>query len=460
MATKPIYSAQTRQNLFHSSAAPYRLFGGASGGGKSEAVLFEAIAICQEWPGCHGLLLRRTFPELKMSLIMRALDKLPKELYKYYSSDHVLTWLPTNSKIQFGHCEREDDVYRYQGAEFDFIGVDELTQFEEFTIKFLWSRMRTSKGYSPKFFGATNPGGIGHAWVKRLWIDHQLSVDESLAGFKEDDFVFIPSKVTDNKYINPEYIANLKMLPEHQRKMYLDGSWDVYEGKFFETFDENQHVISSSEIPENYPRFRAIDFGRTAPFCCLWFAIDYDGNVLVYREYYQAGREVDENIDEVIKLSGTEKYEYTVIDTAVFARTGFGESIGQRIQRKGVDIIPAHKDRLAGWTVLKQYMHWAITENGERRSRLRVMRSCPALIEEMKNALYDKNRPEDLNTKMPDHAVDALRYFVMTLRDRALRLPEEDKLKHINPILRARFEERQASSAGVDVNTRYSPYDE
>ena len=450
---KPIYQAQLQQDKFHSSPAKFRLFGGAAGGGKSEAMLFEAIALCQEIPGAYGLLMRKTFPELKMSLIMRALEKLPRDLYKYYSTDHVLLWKPTNSKIQFGHCEREDDIHRYQGAEFDFIGIDELTHFDEFTVKFLWSRLRSSKpGVIPRFFASTNPGNVGHAWVKRLWVENKLTSDEIMAGFKKLDFEFIPSLVSDNKYINEDYVANLKMLPENQRKMLLEGSWDVFEGKFFEDYDESRHIIPSFTIPDAWPKYRAIDFGRTAPFACLWFALDYDGNIYVYKEYYKAGQEVDENTDSIIALSGSERYEYTVIDSAVFAKTGFGESIGDRIRRKGLDIIPAHKDRLAGWSALKQYLHW----DEKTQPKVRIMKCCPSLIEEMRNAIYDKNKVEDMNTTQPDHALDALRYFIMTLRDRMAKKPHEDPLKHINPIVRDYFNRKNAASS--DLTGRYLDY--
>lgn len=441
------------QNAFHRSSAKFRLYGGAAGGGKSEALLFEAIALAQEWKGSHGLILRRTFPELKMSLIIRALEKLPKDLYKYYATDHVLIWKPTNSRIQFGHCEKADDVYRYQGAEFDWIGVDELTQFDEFTIKYLWSRLRSSlPGVVPKFFGTTNPGGIGHRWVKRLWVENKLSQEELAAGFQREDFEFIPATVSDNKYINKEYVSNLQMLPEHQRKMLLDGSWDVYEGKFFEEWDEKVHVIPTFDIPDTWLKFRTIDFGRTAPFACLWNAVDYDGNLYVYKEYYEAGREVDENADNVVSLSQGGKFEYTVIDSAVFSKTGFGETIGDRIRRKGIDIIPAHKDRIAGWSAVKQYLHFN-AEDGTK-PKLRIMRNCPSLIDEMRNAIYDKNNPEDLNSKQPDHALDALRYFIMTLRDRNTPKPEDDPMRHINPKLREIFEKkRQTNFTGM-----YNPY--
>lgn len=386
---------------------------------------------------------------------MRFQEKLPKELYKYSSADHVLHWLPTGSRIQFGHCERPSDVTRYQGAEFDFIGVDELTQFDEETFKYLMSRLRTSKSYvKPKFFASTNPGNIGHAWVKRLWIDRRLEPNEIMAGYSLDDFVFIPSKVQDNEYINKEYIQNLMALPEHQRKMLLDGSWEVYEGQFFENFRQTGHVIPHFDPPDEWPRYRSIDFGRTAPFACLWFTIDYDGVVYVYREYYEAGREIDENVEALIALSGDEHYRYTVVDGSVFAKTGFGESIGQRMQRKGLDMISAHKDRVAGWTAVKQYMNFDEYDEKDK-PQLRIMKNCPSLIEEMKHAIYDKNKHEDLDTHQPDHAIDALRYFIMTLRDKQAKHKREDPHKDLNPHVVKLWKKQQADKNRLGVD--YTP---
>lgn len=430
-----IYRAQKKQDEFHSSPAKFRLYGGSAGGGKSEAILFEAIALCNEIRGAHGLVLRRTFPELKMSLIIRALEKLPKGMYKYSHNDHLLTWLPTGSRIQFGYCQKDEDVFRYQGAEFDFIGMDEMTQFTEFQFKYLLSRLRTSKpGVQAKFFGATNPGGVGHEFVKRLWIEHRFTNEEKLAGFTESSFEFIRSSVYDNKYLGADYVANLRSLPEAERRKLLDGDWDVYEGRFFEDFNASVHVIDRFDPPDTWKRFRAIDFGRTAPFACLWLTLDQDGSVYVYREYYEKGKEVDDNSDNLIKLSYEEAYSYTVIDSAVFAKTGFGETIGERIRRKGIDIIPAHKSRLDGWVALKQYMSFG-TEK-QTHPKLYIMNTCRNLIEEIKNAQYSDTDPEDLSSKCSDHALDALRYFIMTLRDKKSKEPTKDNAPMTNPKLK------------------------
>ncbi len=438
------YQAQPQQNKFHASPAKFRLLGGAAGGGKSEAMVFECIALANEHPNAHILMMRKTFPELKMSLIMRFLERLPKDSYKYNASDHFLIWKRTNSRIQFGHCQSNEDVYRYQGAEFDFIGVDELTQFNEYTFKFLISRLRSSKpNLIPKFFAATNPGSIGHSWVKRLFIENRFNKEEQEANWQPEDFEFIPATIQDNKYIDPGYVTRLKAMPEPQRSMYLHGNWDVFAGQFFENFDRNTHIRKSHPIPDTYKKYRSIDFGRTAPFATLWGAIDYDGNLIIYREYYERGREVDENTRNIQELSTTENYEWTIIDSAVFAKTGFGESIGERMWNLGLHTVPAQKGRLNGWTILKQYMRF----EKDTQPKLIIFDSCPNLIKEIQDAVYSEKRPEDLHERCDDHALDALQYLCTGLRGMISSEPQRNPAEgRASPFMIEYFKTKQESS--------------
>jgi hypothetical protein len=178
------YDPFPRQREFHSSAAKYRLFGGAAGPGKTKALLFEAIMQAREVASCDTLLLRRTFPELESSLITYFRRDVPRSWYESYNaSKHVVTW-KNGSTTRFGYCRNEGDVYQYQGAEFLFIGIDELTHFTLKQWQFLTSRNRCpvsvysnganeGKRIVPCMAGATNPGNIGHAWVKALWVDKE-----------------------------------------------------------------------------------------------------------------------------------------------------------------------------------------------------------------------------------------------------------------------------------------------
>jgi hypothetical protein len=217
-----------KQQRFHASPAKYRLFGGAAGPGKSKALLMEAILQAHEHAGVNTLLLRRTFPELEQSLLLYFRRDVPRELYdSFHESKHVVTWL-NGSTTRFGYCQNEYDVYQYQGAEFLFIGIDELTLFTLRQWQFLTSRNRCPvPGAFPCMAGATNPGNIGHAWVKSLWIDKQPAAGmENASEYDPADYDFIPARVSDNPiYANDEsYLKTLRALPSHLRRAFLDGS--------------------------------------------------------------------------------------------------------------------------------------------------------------------------------------------------------------------------------------------
>ncbi len=240
------YRPFARQEEFHRSKKKYRLFGGAAGPGKSKALLAEAIGQALEVAGSDTLLLRRTFPELESSLLTYFRRDVPRDLYRDYNeAKHVVTW-NNGSTTRFGYCRNENDVYQYQGAEFLFIGIDELTHFTLKQWQFLTSRNRCpipeytdgdSKGKNvvPCMAGATNPGNIGHAWVKALWVDKVAP-----AGFERpelydaSEYEFVRARIEDNPiYANDvNYKKTLAALPDRLRRAFLEGDWSVLEGDF------------------------------------------------------------------------------------------------------------------------------------------------------------------------------------------------------------------------------------
>ena len=235
------YEPFPKQQEFHASPAKYRLFGGAASPGKSKALLMEAIIQAHEHPNANTLLLRRTFPELEQTLLHYFRRDVPRDLYKnFQDSKHLVTW-KNGSTTRFGYCQSEHDVYQYQGAEFLFIGIDELTMFTLRQWQFLTSRNRCPvPGTFPCMAAATNPGNIGHAWVKSLWIDKQPAPGmENPAEYDPADYDFIPARVTDNPiYAGDEhYLKSLRALPSHLRRAFLDGDWDVFAGQYFDRFD-------------------------------------------------------------------------------------------------------------------------------------------------------------------------------------------------------------------------------
>jgi hypothetical protein len=280
------YEAFPRQRQFHRSRAKYRLFGGAAGPGKTKALLWEAIGQANEVAACDTLLLRRTYPELESSLLSYFRRDVPRSMYKSYNaSKHIVTW-KNGSTTRFGYCRNENDVYQYQGAEFLFIGIDELTHFTLKQWQFLTSRNRCpAKVYSdgknagkrivPCMAGATNPGNVGHAWVKALWVDHV-----SPPGFDRPDlydardYDFIRARLDDNPiYANDaEYRRTLEALPEHLRRAFLEGDWNVFAGQYFDIFDIGRHTARPEEIRLEawWPRWISVDWGFQHPSAVYW----------------------------------------------------------------------------------------------------------------------------------------------------------------------------------------------
>jgi hypothetical protein len=272
------YHPFPKQRDFHFSSAKYRLFGGAAGPGKSKALLMDAVLQANKVPGANTLLLRRTFSELEQSLLLYFRRDIPRELYKSYNeSKHVVTWW-NDSTTRFGYCQSEADVYQYQGAEFLFIGIDELTLFTLRQWQFLTSRNRCPvPGAFSCMAGATNPGNIGHAWVKSLWIDKQPAPGmEHPEEFDGSDYDFIPARLSDNPiYAGDEnYLKTLRALPSHLKRAFLHGDWDVFAGQYFDRFDCSRHVIRAEQIDWKpwWPRWISIDWGFEHPAAVYWHA--------------------------------------------------------------------------------------------------------------------------------------------------------------------------------------------
>lgn len=270
------YEPFPKQRLFHASPAKYRLFGGAAGPGKSKALLIEAILQAHEHSNANTLLLRRTFPELEQSLLLYFRRDVPRELYKaFHESKHLVEWW-NGSTTRFGYCQSENDVYQYQGAEFLFIGIDELTLFTLRQWQFLTSRNRCpASGAFPCMAGATNPGNIGHAWVKSLWIDKKPAAGmETPEEYDANDYEFIPARVHDNPIYaaDENYLKTLRALPSHLKRAFLDGDWDVFAGQYFDRFDYSRHVVRPEEISwrDWWPRWISLDWGFEHPAAVYW----------------------------------------------------------------------------------------------------------------------------------------------------------------------------------------------
>jgi phage terminase large subunit len=426
------YQAFPRQRQFHSSPAKYRLFGGAAGPGKTKALLWEAIGQAQEVAGCDTLLLRRTYPELESSLLAYFRRDVPRSMYKSYNqSKHLVTWT-NGSTTKFGHCRCENDVYQYQGAEFLFIGIDELTHFTLKQWQFLTSRNRcparvysngknAGKRIVPCMAGATNPGNIGHAWVKALWVDHVPP-----AGFEQphrydpNDYDFIRARLDDNPIYadDAEYRRTLETLPEHLRRAFLEGDWNVFAGQYFVNFDYGRHTARPEEIRLEpwWTRWISIDWGFQHPSAVYWHCAvpatsgAAGARIATYREFVQNGLSPRMLAQAIAERSGRERICEVFLSPDAFAQrtseASIAEQLGDVLVANGLpQPAPADDDRVGGWQLMYQLMEsdsWIITDN------------CARLIECLPLLVSDEIRGEDIRKVEGDDPADAARYGLVS----------------------------------------------
>jgi phage terminase large subunit len=411
------YAPFDRQKEFHDSAAKYRLFGGAAGPGKTKALLYEAIYQAHLHPGVDTLLLRRTYPELEASLITYFRRDVPRELYeKYNEAKHTVTWL-NGSTTRFAYCDNETDVYRYQGAEYLFIGIDELTHFTLKQWQFLTSRNRCyAKKSRPCMAGATNPGNIGHAWVKALWVDRVSAPGMDRADqYDQRDYDFIRATIADNEQYSKDenYLKTLGQLPEALRRAFLDGEWDVYAGQYFDIFSPERHTVRAEQVQLEpwTPRWISIDWGFEHPSAVYWHATRNDGVFVTYREFVQnrlsprmlAAAIAERSVD---RLGRAERIRDVFLSPDAFAQrtadASIAEQLGDGLAAAGLPRpTPADNDRVGGWMLMYQALEadrWLIAEN------------CVRLIENLPTLTRDPANVEDTLKCDGDDPADSARY--------------------------------------------------
>lgn len=441
------------------------LYGGAAGGGKSDWMLWHHYHLAQKYPGYAGLMLRRTFPELRRSLIERSWGRFDPKVAVYRASEN--TWRFNNgSKIEFGFCEADRDVYQYQSAEYDCVAWDELTQFPtDFPYRYLMSRCRTplakqSLGLRPHVIAGTNPGGVGGAWVKARFIDvgppERVYRAETIIDGKPRVVprVFIPAKRQDNKYLGDDYSLALANLPPATRRALEDGSWDTIEGQYFTEWRHEVHVVDPFEIPAYWRRIRGLDYGYTNPMCCLWAAIDEDDDLVVYRELYATGMTPRMQAERVNEMSivgergAAERIDYTVADPSVWIKTGAGPPIAEQYRDAGLLCRKANNARIDGWARLRDVLR---IDPAIGSARIKVFSTCSNLVRTLPMLVHDDARPEDLDTDGEDHAADALRYLVMS-RPLKTRRPVEEHGRNPDAEhwqrVRSRMKAKQSGTVG------------
>ena len=413
------------------------LYGGSAGGGKSYAMLADPLRYMGH-PSFSGLLLRHTTEELR-ELIYKSKEIYPQIWKGIKWSERKMQWeAPSGARLWMSYLDRDDDVLRYQGLAFSWIGFDELTQWSTpYAWNYMRSRLRSVAQDLPVYMRATtNPGGPGHQWVKKMFIDpapygKQFNATDIESGnvlsypkghtksgqplFKRR---FIPARLSDNPYLSAQgdYETMLLSLPEHQRKQLLDGDWDIKEGAAFSEFDRNIHVIEPFAIPRNWVKFRACDYGYGSYSGVLWFAVSPDEQIIIYRELYCSKVLAADLADMILDAEADDgNIKYGVLDSSLWHKRGdTGPSLAEQMTMKGCRFRPS--DRSKGSRVSgKNEIHRRLQiDEFTEQPRLVFFNNCTNTISQLPALPLDKKNPEDVDTRAEDHLYDALRYGIMS----------------------------------------------
>ncbi len=457
-----------KQGDFVNSEAFETLFGGAAGGGKSYGQIVDALQYAVKYPGSKQIIFRRTFPDLERSIIRTSLDLYPREIASYNNSKHVWTF-KNGSLIDFGYIDNEKDVYQYQSAEYDVIRFDELTHFTEFMYVYMISRCRGANKYPKGMKSSTNPGGVGHQWVKERFVDigppNQVHKVRNETG-SESTRIFIPSFVTDNRFLmelDPDYEKRLDALPEKERKALREGNWDIFDGQYFTEFDRKIHVIEPFEIPEEWDRYRTIDYGLDM-LACLWIAVDTKGNEYVYKELYESNLIISAAAQRIIEVNGDDKIKCTYAPPDLWnRRNDTGKSAYDIFRENGVILRRSANNRIQGWYAVAEHLKVFEIEDeqtGEvkKTAKLKFFNTCLNILRTLPVIQHDEKNPNDVAKEPHEftHAPDALRGFCIE-RTKATKIMSEDEERYLESV-EARRREGILGIAGAKATSSYMKY--
>lgn len=461
-----LWSPQPKQAAFMSRPEYECLYGGAAGGGKSDALVMEALRQVNI-PHYRGIIFRATYPQLE-ALISRSREIYPKVYPGATYNEGQKRWrFPSGACVFFGTMQHEDSKFNYQGRPYDFIGFDELTHFTQSQYMYLMSRNRPNGPGTRVYIRATaNPGGIGHAWVKQRFIDaapaitpiedvYKISAPDGKTIEMRKKRIFIPSTVFDNQALldnDPNYLATLAMLPEAERDALLYGDWNSFEGQVFREWRNEPdhyrdrmwtHVIDPFAPPSHWKIWRSFDFGYAKPSAIYWYAVSEDGKIYIIHEYYGCTGEPNRGVMmHPVEIARTirnieqanpmlrGKEIFGVADPSIFDESR-GQSIAQMMTLSPNFIVWSKGDhtRLPG---LQQFHYrFAFDENGE--CMLQVFSTCKHLIRTLPTLVYSQKNAEDVDTTLEDHAYDSVRYLLME-NPISPRLPADKQMRPIDPL--------------------------
>lgn len=428
--------ANEKQKLFYMARNTYVAYGGAKGGGKTHAVRIKAVGGAISNPGIRILIMRRTYPELEENHIRPIVGMVtPLHIASYNATTHLMTF-QNGSTIKFGHWSGDASEDEYNGLEYDWIFIDEATQFSERSVNFLGGCLRGVNDFPKRMYFTCNPGGVGHRWVKRLFIDRnfKLNSDNPEENENPDDYLFIPATVDDNYHLkesSPGYVRMLANMPEDKRRAYRYGDWDAIGGNYFPEFTEATHVIKPFSIPEHWQRYRSFDYGLDM-FACYWWAVDEDGRSWCVREFCEKGLIVKDAAAKIhdLTLPG-ENVGATYAPPDMWSRQkDTGKTMAEIFMQNQVALVKADNNRVQGHMMLKEalalrplrdpyVMQMFRRADGTVPDKLPGMMFfdvCKGIISDIQDIQADEKNPNDCAKEPHDvtHTVDGVRYYAVS----------------------------------------------
>ena len=427
MIVHTISEPNEKQKLFLLARKKIVGYGGARGGGKSWVLRLKAKLLALRYAGIRQCLVRKTYRELEENHIWE-LRKMLLGIARYYSSKKTFIF-NNGSTLTLQYCAKDADIDNFQGVEYDVVFIDEATQLSEFQIKQIMASVRGVNEFPKRIYLTCNPGGQGHGYIKRIFIDRNYTEGED-----PNDYEFIQSLVDDNyalMQMQPDYKKQLELLPERLKKAWLYGDWNIFEGQFFEDFVDDPkhyedrqftHVIEPFEIPSHWKIYRSYDFGYSKPFSVAWWAVDTDGVIYRILEYYGCTKEANVGVkltadQQFAKIREIEnqhrwlkgKQIQGIADPAIWNHST-GESIADIALKYQIYFSPGDNARISGW----QQIHYRFQFDENGYPMMYIFNTCKAFIRTIPLLLYSETKPEDVDTDMEDHVADETRYMCMS----------------------------------------------
>ena len=438
-----------KQAEFLASETMFTCYGGARGGGKTHVARLKAVGLCVNYAGIKVLMVRVHYPELTANLIDPILAWVPTELYSYNGTDHKMTFW-NGSTIKFGHYDGRAAESEYQGTQYDVIFLEEATQLSERAFQFLMTCCRGVNDFPKRIYLTCNPGGVGHKWVKDLFIDRKFRVDPSNPERTQNpaDYTTIRATVEDNPWLmekNPLYVQMLASLPPDLREAHRYGNWDAMSGAYFSNFKTSTHTVPRFKIPMRWPTYRSFDYGLDMLAVC-WWAIDEDERCWCYRYFEQEGLVIQDAAVQIVQNTLT--YERPV---ATYAppdmwnrQKDTGKTMAEVFLQNGAAIVKADNNRVQGHMLMKDMMQpipltdpYVKSLYGDKAPDalpgLMFFDDLGEILEDISSIQADEKNPNDCAKEPHDvtHAVDACRYFAIS---RVRKAGKEAKKKRINPL--------------------------